>query len=200
MKLYISELSPYARKVRMTVIEKGLSDQVEMLASAPYDKPDDLLAANPLSKIPALVRDDGTSLFDSPVICEYLDSLSDQNPLLPAAGEARIQVLRLHALANGITDAAYLATMERRRPEEDQSDDWYLAQRGKISRGLDALEQNPPASDGPVDLGKLALGAALGYVDLRHGDMNWRDDHPALAAWFEKMSTRESFSQTVPPG
>ena len=100
MKLFISLMSPYARKVRMVVIEKGLADQVEMVESAPYDKPEILLAANPLSKVPALVRDDGPSLFDSPVICEYLDSLSAQNPLLPAAGEERWAVLRLLALAD----------------------------------------------------------------------------------------------------
>jgi glutathione S-transferase len=199
MKLLISNLSPYARKVRMVIIEKGLTDQVELAEAKPYEKPDELLSANPLSKIPALIRDDGSSLFDSPMICEYLDSLSDTNPLIPSSGEARWQVLRLHALANGITDAAYLSTMERRRPEEDQSDDWWEAQRGKIARGLDALEADPPANDAPVNLGTIALGAALGYVDLRHGDMNWREGRPALAAWLEAFAERESFKQTVPP-
>jgi glutathione S-transferase len=199
MKLYISYLSPYVRKVRMVVIEKGLSDQVEMTESAPYDKPDELVTANPLSKVPALIRDDGTSLFDSPVICEYLDSLTDVNPLLPASGEARWQVLRLLALSDGITDAAYLATMERRRPGNEQSDDWVAAQRGKIARGLDALEKDTPAIDAAINLGALGLGAALGYVDLRHGDLNWRDTRPGLASWFEALSTRQSFSETVPP-
>ena len=197
MKLYVSLLSPYARKVRMTVIEKGLSGQVEIVETAPYDKPADLVSANPLSKVPALVRDDGSSLFDSPLICEYLDSLSDQNPLLPAAGEDRWQVLRLHALANGITDAAYLSTMERRRPEDEQSDTWWEAQRGKIARGMDALEGGElPGNE--VNLGTIALAAALGYVDLRHADMNWRDSRPKLAAWLEGFAKRESYQSTIP--
>jgi len=200
MKLFVSLLSPYARKVRMVIIEKGLSDQVEVTESMPYDKPDDLLTANPLGKVPTLVRDDGSSLFDSPVICEYLDSLSDQNPLLPASGEDRWQVLRLIAFADGITDAAYLSTMERRRPEDEQSDTVWQAQRDKIVRGLDVLEASPPAGDGTVNMGTLALAATLGYIDLRHGDLNWRENRPALTAWLETLSKRDSFQQTIPPG
>ena len=198
MKLMISSLSPYARKVRMVIIEKGLSDQVEIVETMAYDKPQDLLTANPLGKVPALVRDDGTSLFDSPVICEYLDSLSDQNPLLPAAGEERWQVLRLLAFADGITDAAYLSTMERRRPEGEQSDTAWLAQRDKIVRSLDVLETDPPSD--ALNLGTLALAACLGYVDFRHEDLNWREGRPALTAWLEPLSKRASFLETAPGG
>jgi glutathione S-transferase len=200
MKLFVSLMSPYVRKVRMVIIEKGLSDQVELVECAPYDSPADLLAANPLGKVPALVRNDGSALFDSPVICQYLDGLSAQNPLVPDDGEARIQVLQALAFADGMTDAAYLSTMERRRPENEQSDAYWQAQRDKIVRGLDALEANPPASDALVDLGALAIAAALGYVDFRHDDLNWREGRPALAAWLARISERPSFQETVPPG
>jgi len=132
MKVFYSDASPYARKVRMAVVEKGLSDQVQFEVCAPYDKPADLVEANPVIKIPALVREDGSSLFDSAVICEYLDSLTPEPQLLPpAAGEERWAVLRLHALANGMTDATYLATMEGRRPDGEQSPAWVEKQRGK---------------------------------------------------------------------
>jgi glutathione S-transferase len=199
MKLFVSFLSPYVRKVRMVIIEKGLSDKVELVEVMPYDKPTDLMTANPLGKIPALIRDDGTALFDSPVICEYLDSLSDKNPLLPASGEARIQVLQLLAFADGITDASYLSTMERRRPEGEQSDTAWQGMRDKISSGLDALEKNTPDVNADLNLGALGLAASLGYIDLRHADMNWRDGRPNLAAWLEGMAKRESFKETVPP-
>ena len=199
MKLFVSLLSPYVRKVRMVIIEKGLSDRVVLVESAPYDKPADLIAANPLGKIPALVRDDGTALFDSPVICEYLDSLSDKNPLLPAGGEDRIQVLQLLAFADGITDAAYLSTMERRRPADEQSDTAWQALRDKISRGLDALEHNTPDINADLNLGALGLAASLGYVDFRHGDMNWRAGRPNLTAWLDEISKREAFKETAPP-
>ncbi len=199
MKIYYSDASPYARKVRMTVLEKGLSEQVEFEVCAPYDKPAELVEANPIIKVPALVREDGSSLFDSAVICEYLDSLTPEPRLLPLeAGEDRWAVLRLHALANGMTDATYLATMEGRRPDGEQSPDWVDKQRGKITSCCDALEMSPlPDPDRPT-LGTLALAAGLGYVDLRHDDLGWRNGRSNLTAWMDQASARPSFQATVP--
>jgi len=199
MKVFYSDASPYARKVRMAVVEKGLSDQVQFEVCAPYDKPADLVEANPVIKIPALVREDGSSLFDSAVICEYLDSLTPEPQLLPpAAGEERWAVLRLHALANGMTDATYLATMEGRRPDGEQSPAWVEKQRGKILSCCDALEASDLPDSAAPSLSTLALAAALGYVDLRHDDLGWRNGRPNLTAWMDKASQRPSFQSTIP--
>ena len=198
MKLFFSASSPYVRKVRMVIIEKGLSDQVEFDERSPYDMEDDLIAANPLSKVPALVLADGGTLFDSPVICEYLDSLGGAPKLMPA-GEARWPVMRLIALADGMTDAAYNARMESVRPEGEKSAAAIAGQRTKIMRGVAALEAGELADADSPDLGSIALCASLGYVDLRHDDLNWRDGHAKLAAWMAAASRRPSFRDTVPP-
>jgi len=198
MKLFYSPTSPYVRKVSMVILEKGLSDQVERDTRSPYDLEAELIAANPLGKVPALVLEDGRTLFDSPVICEYLDSLADAPKLMPASGDARWAVLRMIALADGMTDAAYLARMESVRPDGEQSADAIAAQRAKIMRGIDSLEGADLPGDDALDLGTIALGASLGYVDLRHDDLNWRDGHPKLAAWMENAAKRPSFQETIP--
>lgn len=199
MKLFYSATSPYVRKVRMVILEKGLSDLVTFDERSAYDLDDDLIAANPLCKVPALVRDDGVTLFDSPVICEYLDSLNQTPQLMPAAGEARWSVLRLIALADGMTDAAYLARMESVRPEGQKSADAIAAQRAKIRRGVAALDAGELPAEGALNLGVIALSACLGYVDLRHADLNWRDGCANLAAWMQAASLRPAFQQTTPP-
>jgi len=199
MKLFYSPTSPYVRKVRMVILEKGLSDRVEFDTRSPYDIEDDLVAANPLSKVPALVCEDGLTLFDSPVICEYLDSLNDTPTLMPG-GDARWPTLRLIALADGMTDAAYLARMESMRPDGEKSADAMAVQRAKIMRGIAALDAAGLPAEGSIDLGVIALSACLGYVDLRHDDLNWRDDHAKLAAWMAAVANRPSFQETVPEG
>ncbi len=199
MKLFYSPTSPYVRKVCMVILEKGLSDRVEFDQRSPYNIEADLVAANPLSKVPALVCEDGLTLFDSPVICEYLDCLNDTPKLMPS-GDARWRTLRLIALADGMTDAAYLARMESVRPDGEKSDDAMAAQKVKIMRGIAALEASELPAEDSIDLGVIALGACLGYVDLRHNDLNWRDGHAKLAAWLATVSQRPSFQETVPAG
>lgn len=202
MKLFYSPTSPYARKCRVVAIEKGLAAQVEIIASSPMASGADLLAVNPLSKVPALALPDGRCIVDSPVICQFLDGLSDGGRMIPADGAARIECLTREALADGITDAAFSLTMERKRPAEQQSAEWIGRWFNAIRRAVahfDAhIPQRPPTDRGP-DLGDIALACALGYLDLRHGDLGWRASAPALSGWFAAISERPSLASTAPP-
>lgn len=182
--------SPFARKVRMAILMLGLADRVEIKPVDLNDPADPLRRENPLGKIPALVLDDGTTLFDSRVIVEYLDHLAGGGTLFPRDPAARFAQLRLQALCDGLLDAGVLIVYEGRyRPPEMQVQSWLDRQRGKIVRGLAALEQEPP----PVEptIGQVALACVLGYCDLRLGGA-WRRDHPRLVAWLD------SFAAAVP--
>ena len=203
MKLRYSPTSPYVRKVVVTAIETGLDDRIERIATDVWDPATDIAADNPLGKVPALTTDDGTVLCDSPTICDYLDSLHGGPKLIPAAGPARWRVLNLHALASGIMDATVARVVEHRaRPEDKRFDGWLERQKFKIGRALDALDRQAAegALDGPVTLGTIALGCALGYLDFRAPEDAWRDGRPALAAWYEAFARRPSMQATAPPG
>jgi glutathione S-transferase len=205
MKLYYSPLSPFVRKARVAAFELGLADQIELVPitvapgrpNADYAKD-----TNPLRKIPALIRDDGSVLYDSGVICEYLDAQAGGGRLLPD-GEARWTVLRDHALATGLCDAAVLIRYETwLRPEEYRWDGWTEDQWDKVNNGLTWFEGNPDdcgdAGATTLNLAQITLGCLLGYLDLRFGDRNWRGDCPGLSAWYERVSQRASFKETVP--
>jgi len=201
MQLIASPLSPFVRKVRVLLHETGLVEQVEVvnLATTPMDTNSRAATANPLGKIPALVREDGATLYDSRVITRYLDALARAG-LYP---EARLwEVLTLEATAEGIMDAAVLITYEGRfRPEEMQYAPWVEAQWAKITRTLDALEGRWMSHlAGPLDMGQIAIGCALDYLDLRHEARGWRNGHPALAAWHQRFVMRESMAATAPGG
>ncbi len=202
MKLFYSPTSPYARKCRVVAIEKGVAAQMEIVASSPMASGAELLAVNPLSKVPALALPDGRCIVDSPVICQFLDGLSDGRRVIPADGAARIDCLTREALADGITDAAFSLTMERKRPAEQQSSEWIGRWINAIRRTVahfDAHVPQRPSTDRGPDLGDIALACALGYLDLRHGDLGWRMSAPALAGWFTDISERQSLASTVPP-
>lgn len=199
MKLYHSPTSPYARKVRMVAIERGLEDRIEVVSANPLENPDDLMQANPLCKVPALARADGPALFDSPVICAYLDSLAGSPQLIPAEGAARWDVLRREALCDGILDAAVTSMMERRRSDAEQSQTWLGRWKANFTRALDQIEAEIESFGGDLTIDQLALGAALGYLDFRMSDLGWRDSRPATAAWFETFSARRSMQETAPP-
>jgi glutathione S-transferase len=194
-----SNLSPFVRKVRVLMLEAGIADvdYVEVTAS-PMGGEDRVNTANPLGKIPALVREDGPTIYDSNVICRYLDDRAKAG-LYP---QARLwEVLTLEATADGIMEAALAIVYEKRfRPEELWWDVWFDAQWTKVARALDAVERSWLSHlQGPVHMGQVALGCALGYLDLRHGDRNWREGRPGLAAWYEGFSARPSMTATVPP-
>ncbi len=194
-----SPTSPYVRKVMMVVIERGLEDRVERVSTDPWSADTDLTADNPLGKVPALTLEDGTTLFDSPVIAEYLDSLGDRAPLFPPAGSARWTALRLQAIADGLCDAAILRRLEANRPDGEKSTGWMERQRKAVARSLDLLEAEAASLEGEESIGTLAVLAALGYLDLRFGHEDWRGGRPALAAWFAGQAGRDSLLRTAPP-
>lgn len=198
MKLYSSPTSPFVRKVRILIREKGAAHLVaEEVVSAMAD-PASLHAANPLGKVPALAFDDGTTLFDSPVICEYLDTVLEGPSLLPASGAARWQVQRLHAIGDGIAEAAVSLTFEKARPEAERSENWMGRWRRAITRSLDLLEKEAASLAGAPTLGSIAIESAIAYLDFRHGDLNWREGRPALDAFMKNASGRAAFKETAP--
>ena len=201
MKLHYNPASPYVRKVRAMAAEAGLGERIELVPErvSPVTSNEALNSDNPIGKIPALVLDDGTTLFDSRVICEYLDSLHDGKRMFPAEGTARWKALRLQALADGILDAAVVNRYETfLRPEKLRWPEWIEGQKSKFRRGLDALEAEADSLGDGADIGTLSVACALGYLDFRYADENWRKSHPKLAKWFEKFSKRKSLSETMP--
>jgi len=197
MKLFSSPTSPYARKVRILIEELGLIPAVKVSPSVPMENPQDLHKSNPLGKVPALVLEDGTALYDSVVICEYFDA-QNGNKFLPANGNERWDCLRRHALGDGVMDASFLRTMERLKPENEQSSLWLERWTSAILRGVDAISTDRKTAGDRFDLGDITAACALGYLDLRHGDLEWRKGRTELAAWFETVSQRRSLQMTVP--
>jgi glutathione S-transferase len=198
MQLRYSPTSPYVRKVTATIIELGLGDRIERVATNPWDSDTDLPDANPIGKVPALICDNGSVLYDSPVICEYLDSLHDGSKLFPASGPSRWTALRQQALGDGILDASVSRILESRRPEEKQLAPWVERQRNTVIRCLDRLEDEADNFAGAVRIGHIVVGCALGYIDFRFSDDDWRQGRPGLAAWYGEFSGRPSMQQTVP--
>ena len=201
MKAYVSSSSPYSRKVAVAIAELGLGARVELqsMAVSPISRNAEVARSNPLGKIPTLLLDDGTSLFDSPVICEYLDHLSGTPRLFPPAGPARWSALRRQALADGLLDAAVLWRHElAMRPEALHWPEWIKGQSTKVGAALDTLESEAATFGTAFDIGQLACACALGYLDLRFDQLQWRTARPALAAWFAKVSQRPSMTATMP--
>jgi len=197
MKLFYANTSPYARKVRIVAAEKELDDRIEFVLCNPFAEVPELKKVNPLSKVPSLLSDDGEVLYDSPVICEYLDSLVPGNSLIPQ-GAARWSVLRLQALGDGILDAAFSLVMERRRPESEQSSSWIQRWTQAIDRSLNALEGEIEGFSGDVNLAHVTTGTALGYLDFRLADIDWRTPRPRMVTWYDTFSGRPSMIRTRP--
>jgi glutathione S-transferase len=200
MQLYFNPASPYVRKVRVTAHELGLSGRIELitLSLTPVSPHDELRSRNPLGKIPALITDEGAVLYDSPVICEYLDAMAGGHRIFPAPGAARWTALRRQALADGIMDAAVLARYEQAvRPEGLRWQAWVDGQLLKIRTALDALEREP--LEGTFDIGTISIACALGYLDLRYAGESWRTGRPRLAAWLEAVGQRPSLTATAVP-
>ena len=199
MRLFHSPTSPFVRKVMVTLHETGQAGDVTLVPAmgTPVDAGSMPLAQNPLGKIPALERDDGPALYDSRVICRFLDDRAAAN-LYPA--QRLWDVLTLEATADGIMDAAVLMVYESRvRPEENRFAPWVDGQWTKIDRALDALDQRWLSHlQGPLDMGQIAVGVALGYLDFRHGNRDWRSGRPGLAAWEAVFAARASMVATLP--
>lgn len=202
MKLFHGGGSPFVRKVMVLAHETGLVDKLELLdgGTTPVETNPELAKSNPVGKIPALILDDGTTLANSPVICDYLDTQHDGAKMIPASGSARWEALRLQAICDGLMDAAVLNRYETIvRPEGLRWADWSAGQMGKVDRVVDALEAAADSLGDRVDIGTISVGCACGYLDFRYGDRNWRGSHPKLAAWFAGFEARPSMQATMPP-
>jgi len=199
MKLRYSPLSPYVRKVAVTLIETGLDKKVERIPTNVWDPNTDIGNDNPLGKVPTLITDSGERLYDSPVICEYLDGLHNGKKLFPASGKARLKAIKLQALGDGMTDAGVLRLLEDRRPKELQWDKWAERQAKVVARAMDALEDEADAmAEGPITIGHIAVGCSLGWLDFRFPDLGWRKQRPALADWYDDFADRKSMVATAP--
>jgi len=201
MKLLSSPTSPYARKVRIALAEKKID--CELIEASPWAKDTIVPSHNPLGKVPVLLLDDGTALYDSRVIVEYLDTVSPVSRLIPEAGRQRIAVKRWEALADGICDAAAAIVIERRRPAKQQSREWIDRQGGKVDLALKELAsdlgERSWCNGEAYSLADIATGCALGYLDLRHPDIDWRSAYPNLVKLADKLARRPSFAETLPP-
>jgi glutathione S-transferase len=201
MKLRHSPTSPYVRKVMVVALETGLASRIELVPTsvAPTQPNPEYQRENPLVKVPALTTDDGAVLYDSRVVAEYLDGLHQGAKLFPAAGPARWTALRRQALADGILDAAVLTRYETfLRPEAKRWDDWVEGQMRKVRGALDALEGEAAGLGDRLDIGLVAIGCALGYLDFRYAELGWRQGRPSLAGWYEGFAARPSMRETMP--
>jgi len=200
MQLIYAAASPFARKVRVLAHETGLLSRIELLDTAvlPTTLNERVNALNPLGKIPVLLTDNDEALYDSRVICEYLDTLHGGRRLLPQ-DDARWSVLRLAALADGLMDAALLARYERSvRPAELQWPVWLEGQQGKVQRALTELERQAGQLQGPLDLAQIGVACALGYLDFRFADIDWRAAYPGLADFQQAFAQRTSMQASAP--
>lgn len=201
MKLIGSVTSPYVRKVRVVMAEKKLDYSLEL--DNVWGADTRIHLSNPLGKVPCLVMEDGSTMYDSRVIAEYLDTLTPVCKLLPPNGRDRADVKVCEALADGVLDAAVLVRLERTlRPKEQQSEPWIERQLGKVRAGLQVMSDNlgeqPFCMGNHYTLADVAVGCALGWLLFRFPDIEWRGTYPNLARLFDKLSERQSFKDTVP--
>ena len=202
MKLHYAPQSPFARKVRAAAIELGLGGRIELeYTEVVPGRPNRAFGQshNPLRKIPALVTDEGTTIYDSTVICEYLDNLAGGGIIIPQHASRRWRVLTSHALAQGLCDSVILIRYETwLRPEEFRWASWTNEHWDKINSGLAWFEGNSAELEGSINIAHLALGSLLGYIDFRWPENGWRDCFPSVSAWFTELDRRPSFSETRP--
>lgn len=195
MKLYITQPSPFARKCRIVARERGVA--VTEIEADPYADDPALLAANPIVQVPTLIAMDGRPISDSPVICEYLDSLGAGPRLLPTEGAERLRVRRIETLGNALLDQGVKRVLELRRPESERSPSWIARWTAGMNRALDVLEGEALRAE-PLDMGVITVGAALTWISFRHPDIDWKAGRPNLVALQAALEARPSFRDTVP--
>jgi glutathione S-transferase len=197
MILRSSPPSPFGRKIKLATSILGLDREVTIEKADPTDAGDTIRRQNPLGKIPALIIEDGTVLYDSPVILEYLDHRAGGAKILPREPDARFAALTLQALCDGVLDACILLVYEGRwRPAEKHEQKWIDYQSEKVARAFGVLEANPPALTATPDVGQIALACALGYGDLRFGG-KWRAQYPKLVQWHDAFAARVPAFETT---
>jgi glutathione S-transferase len=198
MKLHYSPASPFARKAWVTAIECGFGDKLELAATNPHESTPALVAANPFSKIPALELDDGRIIIESLLICEYLDDMAGGGVVFPKDRAKRLEMLRRHAVGNGLMEVSVLRRGESLRAKEADREKNIARQVAITKRVLDRLEADAATLDDTLDLANLSLAIALDYLDFRFAADAWREGRPKLAAWHERYSKRDSLKATMP--
>ena len=197
MKLLCSANSPYARKVRVSALELDVGDRIELVDTDTRDPSSGLREINALGKVPTLVLDDGTAIYDSPVICEYLNAEVGDSRLTPQ-GPGLWRMRTLVALADGVMDAGMAARLELQRPEGERSVDWIAKQLGVADRGVEDLQTRLPSFADGIDLAAIAAACAIFWIGFRHPDRDWLGGRPALARWFDGFAQRSSMRRTTP--
>ena len=201
MKLYFSPASPYVRKVLASAIELDLEHRIERVPCSVHviRRDVNVVVHNPLGQVPTLIADDGTVLYDSRVVCEYLDTLAGGHRLFPLPMDRRYRALTEQAASDGLLDAAVLARQELTlRPADKVWEPWREAQIAKIVSALDRMQQWSPTFGDRVDIGTLTTACAIGYLEFRYADFDWRSGRGTLADWFESFARRPSIARTVP--
>lgn len=198
MKIAYSAASPYVRKVMACAIARGLNEKIERWKVGTTDPA--LLPFNPLSKVPTFITDDGMMLYDSPVICEYLDSVGSAPKLFPVPGAARWNALRQQALGDGILDASQPRRREIALPQDEGRKGYIDLQRGKVTRAVDVLEKEAESLGDLKTIGEITIGCALGYLDFRFANEPWRPGHPKLEAWYGRVVKLPPLAETMPQG
>lgn len=197
-ELYYSPASPYARKCRIIIIEKGLQELIKQTITLPFENPSELIEVNPLGTVPALKLSSEEALCESPVICEHLDSLSPNPIFYPAEHSARIQALALAALADGVIDAAIACVLETRRPTQKYSAEWVARKENAILRTLATIEKMKLTDNYPWHIGSMTVAVALDYLNFRLSHLEWQEKFPTSAEWLRAASQKPSMGQTAP--
>ena len=198
MKCYVTSNSPYARKVKVVAFETGSYDEVEWLTITREERAEIIPAINPLGKVPVAVLESGQVLYDSPVICAYVDSLVSDGNLIPKSNPERWEVLTLEALGDGLGEAVIAASQENQRPDGKRSQGVVDRQTGKANAALGALNKAAKEFNDPPLMGEVAVACALGYMEFRDVIPGWRDTFADLASWYTGILTRQSFVRTAP--
>lgn len=200
LSLIIATPSPWARKVRVALLEKGVP--FETVVDVPWNDDTVVRAHNPLEKLPILITDEDGPIYDSRLILEYLELTYPQTPMLPADRAGHLLAKRLEVMHDGVCDALLLIFFERMRAAHMRSEEWTARQRRKVDRGLAEMARLVGEREFVVgerfSLGDIAVGCALGYLTVRFPEMDWRGSHPNLVPYFERLSQRPSFAETVP--
>ncbi len=198
MKLLGSPTSPFVRKIRVLLIEKGYDD-IELTSCNPWEDPAELLEHNPMARIPVLVLKNGVSFYDSKLIADYIETNMQGPKFVPASGASRWFVLQAQTLADTIMDVAVRSVKERNRPAEKQIKELIIRDEIAVARGIGAAAKTIKAMDEQINLGHISIACAMAYVDFRMPHMKWRDRHTDLSAWYQKMRLRPSMQATQPP-
>ncbi len=200
MKLYITNRSPFARKALIMAIEKGLAEKIKIIPVDLSNKPKELIEANPLGQVPTLVLENGHSIYDSPVICEYIDGLNDNPKLIPSQISYRIEVLRTEALTDGMVESAIKIYFENLKPSEKQDKATLNKHYEILDRGFDMLDRICKTFhiEQLFTLAEISTASALGYISFRLTNYNWQEKHKKLAEWYNKFSLRDSLQKTMP--